>query len=188
VSKTIDENPTRTRRFQDATPPHLDYVYTLARYLLQDAADAEDAVQECYLRALRYFDTLRSPKVKPWLFAILRNVCRDEYERRARLLPYDVNADSDNAEGTIPFWQEPQATPEMEMLRKLDVETIRALVAALPESYREVIVLRELENLPYREIADVVDVPIGTVMSRLARGRAILREGWLRAGHEDEFK
>ena len=107
---TTDEDSARARRFRDAALPHLDAVYTLARYLLRDPADAEDAVQECYLRALRHFDTLRSREVKPWLFAILRNVCRVEYGRRARLLPYDVNADSDNAEGAIPFWQEPQAT------------------------------------------------------------------------------
>jgi RNA polymerase sigma-70 factor (ECF subfamily) len=182
VSKTTDEDPDRARRFQEEALPHLDSVYTLARYLLRDTVDAEDAVQECYLRALRHFETLRSQEVKPWLFAILRNVCRVEYGRRARLLPFDVNADSDNAEEAIPFWQEPQDTPETEMLRELDVGAIRALVAALPEPFREVIVLREFEDLSYREIADVVGAPVGTVMSRLARARAMLREGWLKSG------
>jgi RNA polymerase sigma-70 factor, ECF subfamily len=90
----------------DVALPHLDSVYTLARYLLRDPADAEDAGQECYLRALRHFDTLRSPDVKPWLLAILRNVCRMEYGRHSRLLPFDVNAESDMSEGAIPFWQE----------------------------------------------------------------------------------
>src|SRR5947209_12976447 len=85
----------RARRFRDAALPHLDAVYTLARYLLRDPADAEDAVQECYLRALRHFDTLRRPDVKRWLFGIVRNVCRVEFGRRSRVVLYDVNAEQD---------------------------------------------------------------------------------------------
>src|SRR5213592_3341826 len=73
----------RARRFRDGALPHLDDVYTLARYLLRDASDAEDAVQECYLRALKHFDSYRGPAIKPWLFAILRNVCHAEFARRA---------------------------------------------------------------------------------------------------------
>jgi len=183
--KTPDEDAARARRFRDATLPHLDAVYTFARYLLRDPADADDAVQECYLRALRHFDTLRSPEVKPWLLAILRNVCRVEYGRRSRVLLYDVNAEPDKQEGTIPLWQEAQDTPEAEMLRKLDADTIRGLVAALPDAFREVIVLREVDDLSYREIAAIVSAPVGTVMSRLARGRAMLREAWLRAEHKE---
>ncbi len=78
-----NDDPEKARRFRDAALPHLDDVYTLARYLLRDASDAEDAVQECYLRALKHFDSYRGPAMKPWLFAILRNVCRAEYARRA---------------------------------------------------------------------------------------------------------
>jgi RNA polymerase sigma factor (sigma-70 family) len=185
---TTEADPARARRFRDAALPHLDAVYTLARYLLRDPSDADDAVQECYLRALRHFDTLRSQDVKPWLFAILRNVCRVEYGRRSRVLLYDVNAEPDKSEGTIPLWREAQDTPETEMLRKLDAQTIQGLVAALPEAFREVIVLREIEDLSYREIAEIVSTPVGTVMSRLARGRAMLREAWLKAECKDEQK
>jgi RNA polymerase sigma-70 factor (ECF subfamily) len=181
-----DADPARAGRFRDAAVPHLDAVYTLARYLLRDPSDAEDAVQECYLRALRHFDTLRSPEVKPWLFAILRNVCRVEYGRRSRVLLYDVNAEPDKLEGTFPLWREAQDTPETETLRKLDAETIRGLVAALPDAFREVIVLREIDDLPYREIAAIINAPVGTVMSRLARGRAMLREAWLKAEQQEE--
>ena len=180
-TETTGEDSAQSRRFHDAALPHLDAVYTLARYLLRDPSDADDAVQECYLRALRHFDTLRCPDVKPWLFAILRNVCRAEYGRRSRVLLYDVNAEPDKPESEIPLWQEAQDTPETEMLRKLDAETIRGLVAALPDAFREVIVLREVDDLSYREIAAVVSAPVGTVMSRLARGRALLREAWLKA-------
>jgi RNA polymerase sigma-70 factor, ECF subfamily len=182
---TIGEDSERSLRFRDTTLPHLDAVYTFARYLLRDPADADDAVQECYLRALRHFDTLRNSEVKPWLLAILRNVCRVEYGRRSRVLPYDFNAEPDKPDGMIPLWHEAPDTPETEMLRKLDVETIRGLVAALPDAFREVIVLREIDDLSYREIAAIVGAPVGTVMSRLARGRVMLRGAWLKAEHDE---
>jgi RNA polymerase sigma factor (sigma-70 family) len=194
--RRTEEDPARAQRFRDATLPHLDAVYTFARYLLRNQSDAEDAVQECYLRALRHFDTLRSPDVKPWLFAILRNVCRVEYGRRSRVLLYDVNAEPDKPERTTPMWQEEQSTPETEMVRKLDSETIQGMVAALPDAFREVIVLREIDDLSYREIAEIASVPVGTVMSRLARARAMLRDAWVKAEnkkvpageHEEQFK
>ena len=194
--RRTEEDPARALRFREATLPHLDAVYTFARYLLRDPSDAEDAVQECYLRALRHFDTLRSPDVKPWLFAILRNVCRVEFGRRSRVLLYDVNAEQDKPEGMTPMWQEEQSTPETEMVRKLDSETIQGLVAALPDTFREVIVLREINDLSYREIAEIASVPVGTVMSRLARARAMLRQAWVKAEnnngpageHKEQFK
>ena len=168
----------KARRFRDAALPHLDDVYTLARYLLRNAADAEDAVQECYLRALRHFDTYRGPAMKPWLFAILRNVCRSEFVRRSGVaLTIDGRAEED--EDAIPLWQEAPLSPEADMLRQRDAETIRGLVAELPDLFREAIVLREINDLSYSEIADVVGVPIGTVMSRLARARALLRRAWM---------
>ena len=79
------DDPEKTRRFREAALPYLDDTYTLARYLLRNADDAEDAVQECYLRAFRHFDSYRGPAMKPWLFAILRNVCRAEFARRATI-------------------------------------------------------------------------------------------------------
>jgi RNA polymerase sigma-70 factor (ECF subfamily) len=180
--KSTEDDSARARRFRDAALPHLDALYTLARYLLRDPSDAEDAVQECYLRALRHFDTLRSSEeVKPWLLAILRNVCRVEFGRRSRVLLYDVKAEPDNVKETIPLWREAQESPETETLRKLEAETIQGLVAALPDVFREVIVLREVEDLSYQEIATIVGAPLGTVMSRLARGRTMLREAWSKA-------
>lgn len=167
----------KTNRFREAALPHLDDLYTLARYLLHDTADAEDAVQDCYLRAFRHFDTFRGPAIKPWLFAILRNVCRGEFARRSRAaLTMDGEAEKD--QDAAPLWQEEQSSPETEMLRQRDAETIRRLVAELPEPFREAIVLREINELSYREIADVVSAPVGTVMSRLARARSMLRKAW----------
>jgi RNA polymerase sigma-70 factor (ECF subfamily) len=168
----------KARRFRDAALPHLDDVYTLARYMLRNAADAEDAVQECYLRALRHFDTYRGPAMKPWLFAILRNVCRSEFVRRSGVA-LTIDGRAEEEEDAIPLWQEAPLSPEADMLRQRDAETIRGLVAELPDLFREAIVLREINDLSYSEIADVVGVPIGTVMSRLARARALLRRAWM---------
>ena len=175
---SADGDADRARRFRDAALPLLDDVYTLARYLMRDAADAEDAVQECYLRALRHFDTYRGPAMKPWLLAILRNVCKAEFARRATApTPSDANETEQSADEILP-WQETQLSPEAELLRRVDGATIRRLIAALPQPFREVVVLRHIDDLSYRDIAEVVGVPVGTVMSRLARARSMLRARW----------
>jgi RNA polymerase sigma factor (sigma-70 family) len=173
-----NDDPEKARRFRDAALPHLDDVYTLARYLLRDAADAEDAVQECYLRALKHFDSYRGPAMKPWLFAILRNVCRAEFARRASSPTAPIEDVPDDAAQT-PLWHDAPETPEAQMLHRRDASTIRRLVQALAEPFRETFVLREIHELSYREIANVVGAPVGTVMSRLARARAMLRSAWM---------
>ena len=167
----------RARRFRDAALPHLDDVFALARYLMRNTADAEDAAQECYLRGLRHFDSYRGPAMKPWLLTILRNVCNAEFTRRGK---HDARSDYTEAEQTAaePMWQEPQASPETVLLRQHDGATIRRLIAALPPPFREAIVLREVNELSYHEISEVAGVPVGTVMSRLARARSMLRAAW----------
>ena len=168
----------KARRFRDAALPYLDDVYTLARYLMRNSADAEDAVQECYLRALRHFDSYRGPAMKPWLLTILRNVCNAEFARRGK---HEIPVDDTGAETTaeeLPMWQEPQTSPETVLLRQQDDAAIRRLVAALPQPFRETVVLREVNELSYDEIAKVAGVPVGTVMSRLARARSMLRSAW----------
>ena len=177
VSNSGDEAD-KALRFREAALPYLNDVYTLARYLLRNPADAEDAAQECYLRALKHFDTYRGPAMKPWLLAILRNVCRAEFSRRAAS-PSTTIEDMPEAAEQPPLWHEEQQTPEAQMLRERDAVTIRRLIDALAEPFRETFVLREVNNLSYREIAEAVGVPVGTVMSRLARARAMLRSAWL---------
>jgi len=177
-TSTSSEDPDKARRFRDAALPLLDDVYTLARYLLRNPADADDAVQECYLRALKHFDSYRGPAMKPWLFAILRNVCRAEYARRASAPSTTLDDTPEKAE-QAPMWHEEQQTPEAELLRERDASVIRRLVDTLTEPFKETFVLREINNLSYREIADAVGAPVGTVMSRLARARAMLRSAWL---------
>jgi RNA polymerase sigma-70 factor (ECF subfamily) len=171
-------NPDTVRRFRDAALPLLDDAFALARYLMRNTADAEDAVQECYLRALQHFDSYRGPAMKPWLLTILRNVCNAEFARRGRQAMSADYAEEKPAAEDLPMWQEPQGSPESVLLRQHDSDTIRRLIAALPQRFREVIVLREINELSYGEIAGVAGVPVGTVMSRLARARSMLRAAW----------
>jgi RNA polymerase sigma-70 factor (ECF subfamily) len=172
----------RARRFRDVALPCLDDAYTLAHLLMRNRADAEDAVQECYLRALRHFDSwqgdaIKPDAIKPWLFTILRNVCYAELGRRRRKeTPADLADDKHSAEQL--FWQEPQPHPESEVLNRQEGAALRQLIASLPAAFREAIVLREFNDMRYREIAKVTGVPIGTVMSRLARARAMLLAAW----------
>ena len=114
---TSNEDPDKARRFREAALPYLDDVYTLARYLLRSPTDAEDAVQECYLRALKHFHTYRGPAMKPWLFAILRNVCRAEYARRASAPSHHARRYAGDAEQP-PMWHEEQQTPEAAVLKE----------------------------------------------------------------------
>lgn len=173
-----EDEQDRARRFRDAALPYLDDAFTLARYLMRNAADAEDAVQECFLRALHHFDSYRGPAMKPWLLAILRNVCNAEFARRGKQDVSIDDAEDKPAAEQQPLWQEAAASPEMLLLRQHDGDTIRALIAALPQALREVIVLREINELSYQDIAQVAGMPVGTVMSRLARARAMLRSAW----------
>ena len=174
-----NDDPDKARRFREAALPHLDDAYTLARYLLRDATDAEDAVQECYLRALKHFDSYRGPAMKPWLFAILRNVCRAEFARRATA-PTGAIEDAARERRSRPRSGTRRRRRRKRRCCAQGMPTpIRRLIAALAEPFRETFVLREIQNLSYREIADVAAVPVGTVMSRLARARAMLRSAWL---------
>jgi RNA polymerase sigma-70 factor (ECF subfamily) len=167
----------RAERFKALALPHLDDAYTLARYLTRSVSDADDAVQECYLRAFRHFDTFRGGPIKPWLMAILRNVCNAAHAGSVRLV---FTADG-NEPLAPPLWREPGDTPEQAMSRRQESDTIRRLIGELPPEFREVIVLREINDLSYRDIATVIEAPIGTVMSRLARARGMLRDAWVAA-------
>jgi RNA polymerase sigma-70 factor (ECF subfamily) len=172
-----DKNEERARRFRETALPCLDDAYTLANYLMRNRADAEDAVQECFLRALQHFDSWRGGAIKPWLFAILRNVCYAKLGRRRRQeTPVDFANDDHSV--VQPFWQEPEPLPGSKMIERQESAAVRLLIDALPAPFREAILLREFNEMSYREIAQVTGVPIGTVMSRLARARAMFVAGW----------
>jgi RNA polymerase sigma-70 factor (ECF subfamily) len=160
-------------RFEAQVLPHLDAAHRFARWLSGNAADAEDLVQDAILRAFRGFEGLRGGDVKAWLLTIVRNchVTAVQQRRRRVLVPLPAESDARDGQALISAADGPEgATIERDEWRAL-----RRLVATLPEEQRETLVLREIEELSYREIARITGVPIGTVMSRLARARASLR-------------
>ena len=161
-------------RFDEAILPHLDAAYNLARWLMRNDADADDAVQDACLRALRFIGGLRGGDGRVWLLAIVRNTC---YSRLKRAKTRGVESEfDDEIHSTEAEAANPEANPEGLLERSRDSAALRQALEDLPEEFREVIVMRELEGMAYKEIAEVAEVPIGTVMSRLARGRKRLQQ------------
>jgi RNA polymerase sigma-70 factor (ECF subfamily) len=162
------------QRFETLVLPHLDAAYNLARWLLRDEPAAEDAVQEASMRAFRYIDSLRGDDPRPWWLGIVRNTCFTMLERQ-RNGPDIVEFDDAEFEAALGAAErstsDPAALLEQRNLRALVDAAIRALSPAL----REVIVLREFEDLEYAQIAKIIAVPVGTVMSRLSRAREKMR-------------
>ena len=163
---------TATReRFEQAVLPHLDAAYNLARWLTRNDEDAQDVTQESFLRAFRFFDGYQGGNMRAWLLTIVRNTCytwlhQNRPPNSAEV--FDEEIHSNELSGG--------ADPEIQVLASADKETLRRALAELPEIFREVLVLREMEGMSYKEIADVASVSLGTVMSRLARARTRLRE------------
>jgi RNA polymerase sigma-70 factor, ECF subfamily len=167
----------RRARFETVVLPHLDAGYALARWLTRNDADAADVVQEACLRAFRYFDSYREGDAKSWFLKIVRRNCYDWLERNrpAELVPLETETDRDG-----PVHAPPGMAVDADALlqSRSDLRRLDQLIEALPAPLREAIVLRELHELDYRQIAEVTGVPIGTVMSRLHRARAALRRAW----------
>jgi RNA polymerase sigma-70 factor (ECF subfamily) len=163
--------------------PHLDGAYNLARYLTRDAVLSEDVVQDAMLRAFRGFGQFRGGSPRAWLFTIVRNCSRTALSGRGGMVSLVVHESSlgEEAAAQLNEHPDPAPTPEEEVFRKADANRVRAAIEALPEPFRETIVLRDLEDLSYAEVAEVTAVPVGTVMSRLARGRAMLAKELLPA-------
>lgn len=164
-------------RFERLVLPHLDAAYSLARWLARNDELAEDAVQEAYLRAWRYFGSLRGDDARPWLLRIVRNAC---YELQQHEHPPGVTEDFDEerhdaealAAGSVIALP---VNPEAAVIARAEGELVRQCLTALPREFHEVLVLREIEGCSYKEIADIVGTPIGTVMSRLSRARRLLQ-------------
>ena len=155
--------------------PHLDAAYRFARWLCR-SDDANDIVQEAFLRAFRGYDTLRGGDVKAWLLTIVRNCYLTALEQQRRRPTVPLGEEHEEALRSETDTAIPD--PESAMAAEDERRTLGRLIEALPAEHREVLLLRELEDLSYREIAAVTQVPIGTVMSRLARARAALRGKW----------
>jgi RNA polymerase sigma-70 factor (ECF subfamily) len=160
--------------FSQAALEHLDSLYGFAMTLARDRTEAEDLVQETYLRAVRAFGQLvPDSNLKGWLFAIMRNIWLNQL-RHARSGPRFVEIDSE-AEGRAEWLDRRANDPHVIYLKKVEREQVRAAIESLPRVYREVILLRDIEGFSYRQIADILDCPAGTVMSRLGRAREKLR-------------
>jgi RNA polymerase sigma-70 factor (ECF subfamily) len=171
--------------------PHMDAAYNLARWLTRNDSDAQDVVQDAYLRAFKYFDSFQGESPSAWLLAIVRNACFT-WMRRNRPGEEVVGSEAiddetaGNAEPLLGGGSRQLATdPETLLIEGRDRMRVNELVAKLPAESREMIVLREIEDLSYREIADIVGIPIGTVMSRLSRARKLLHESWSSTGEAD---
>lgn len=171
--------PDHTLRFQQNILPHMDAAYNFARFLSRDQDAAQDIVQDAFLRAYRSFETYRGGDSRAWIFAIVRNchlAWQQQGRRKARFeTPLDGDAGSDNPAHEIASDDE---TAETAMIRESETSRVRHVIGLLPEAMREILVLRELEELSYKQIAEVIDVPIGTVMSRIARARREFGEAW----------
>ena len=159
-------NDEQTRaRFEAHMLQLMNDAYNLARWLMKNQEDAEDAVQESYLRAFRFFASFQGTNFRGWLLRIVRNTCYSALGARKlkeKEVPFEEEA------GEI---EDHSPLPHVSLARKATVEAVREAIAALPVEFREAVVLREIEGLSYKEISQVTEVPIGTVMSRLARAR-----------------
>ena len=162
----------RRRRFEAQALPHLDAAYNLARWLARPPLDADDIVQDAVLRAWRAFDQVRGEDVKPWLLTIVRNCFRTAAGQAGR--GRDVPLPQDGEAELVDSAPDPEAvTLQRDFGRQLD-----GMLAALAPDFREILVLREMEDMSYGDIARILEIPVGTVMSRLARARAQLKENW----------
>jgi RNA polymerase sigma-70 factor (ECF subfamily) len=161
------------RRFEALVLPHLDAAYNLARWLARDPDDARDIVQEACLRAWRYFASCRDGEARPWLLGIVRNTLPGWRRRQAEVIPFGA-LEREDGTAFIEDVAGPGDDPEAIIGRLEERALVDRLIERLPPAFREVLVLRELEDLSYKEIAAILQIPIGTVMSRLARARRLL--------------
>ncbi len=161
--------PGKLQLFEETVLPHMNAAYNVARWLVRDDQDAQDLVQESYLRAFRFFDSYRGGDAKAWLLTIVRNTCATWRRREGATaaVPFDEAAHSPGSA---------QPTIEQTLVEGTKAQSLRSCIEALPAAYREVLVMRELEEMSYRQISEVSGIPVGTVMSRLSRARQRLEQ------------
>jgi RNA polymerase sigma factor (sigma-70 family) len=171
------QEQSKTSRFEQAVLPHLDAAYNLARWLTRNDTDAEDVVQEAYLRAFKFFDGFHGDNGRAWLLKVVRNTCYTWLQQNRvheLAIEFDEQVHSGESE-----------TPEVILLETVNTQVLKHTLEALPPEFREAVILRELEGFSYKEIAGITEVPVGTVMSRLARARKRLQQ--CLTDHKREF-
>ena len=164
-------------QFERVVLPHLDAAYNLARWLTRNDHDAEDVTQEACIRAFRFFDSFHGGNSRTWLLTIVRHTCyswleKHRAEKSTMVFDEQLHSLGGNDAGGV----SPCATPETLLLQNADLRQLGQCLEALPLEFRETVILRELEGLSYKEISAITEVPVGTVMSRLARGRNLLQQ------------
>ena len=180
-------------RFRQVVMPHMDAAFNLARWLTGNGHDAEDVTQEAFLRAFKFFDGFRGEDARTWLLKIVRNTFYTQWRRargRDESTAFDEELHSLNdGDESFPMAAGANDDPESVLTRTQDIKLLDRALAEIPTEYREALVLREIEDLSYKQIASAIDVPIGTVMSRLARGRRLLLQEFRRLGgeHQPEY-
>lgn len=157
-------------RFEEIVLPHLDAAFNLARWLTGNDQDAEDMVQEAYLRAYKFFDSFRGVDSRAWMLTIVRNTC---YSWLQQHRPHMLVTSSDKE---LAIMESNELDPEAQLIHNANNDLIEQALDELALEFREVIILRELEGMSYKEIANIINIPLGTVMSRLARGRKQLQQ------------
>ena len=165
--------------FNRVALPHLDAAYNLARWLTRHDQDAEDVVQAAYLRAFQFFPSFHGDAGRAWMLQIVRNTCYTWLEKNRPREPASATPEMFDAVTSI------ESDPARLLEQREDRQMLMQAIQALPLEFREVVVLRELEELPYKEIARIAEIPLGTVMSRLARAREKLHELLNRPGHAE---
>jgi RNA polymerase sigma factor (sigma-70 family) len=171
------QEQSKTSRFEQAVLPHLDAAYNLARWLTRNDTDAEDVVQEAYLRAFKFFEGFHGDNGRAWLLKVVRNTCYTWLQQNRvheLAIEFDEQVHSGESE-----------TPEVILLETVNTQVLKHTLEALPPEFREAVILRELEGFSYKDIAGITEVPVGTVMSRLARARKRLQQ--CLTDHKREF-
>lgn len=186
------DDETKARQFRELALPYLDDAYNFARWLTRNSQDADDVVQDAYMRAFRFFDGFRGANPRAWILTIVRNSyhawLRKAQSQAAVGLTAastgDVGEDQDLSEQELP--DPGQDDAETLLIRKTEGDALHSLIAALPGAFRETLVLREMEELSYQQIAEITGAPIGTVMSRLARARGLLQKAWVKYQEKEQ--
>jgi len=178
------DDETKARQFRELALPYLDDAYNFACWLTRSSQDAEDVVQDAYMRAFQYFDGFRGANPRAWILTIVRNSYYAWLRKARSQAAVPLAADSNNDFGEEGAHEPELSDPDRDdaetaLIKKTEASALRSFIAALPSAFRETLVLREMEDLTYQQIAEITGVPIGTVMSRLARARGLLQKAWM---------